>query len=175
MDLNAANVTLNMHSVAAPPHSSCLRSDVQFGDPKSNTTVAHRGESLQLGGEEGPWSRVTCWSHTSSGDVADGDIIHQTCVAQAGKLHWQLGVFPSSEDSLKDLHLRQISAAKRVECFSSACTQTGLLCSFLGYQNFRELMWFAVKIFVTFCSRSFSRRSWPFFVRSVHFMFNTLK
>lgn len=80
MDLNAANVTLNMHSIAAPPHSSCLRSDVQFGDPKSNTTVAHRGESLQLGGEKGPWSRVRCWSHRSSGDVADGDIIHQNCV-----------------------------------------------------------------------------------------------
>lgn len=39
MDLNAANVTLNMHNLAVPPHSSCLRADVPLGDPKSYKTV----------------------------------------------------------------------------------------------------------------------------------------
>lgn len=42
-DLNAVNVTLNMHNIAVPPHSSCLCSDVQLGggDPKFNKTVNH--------------------------------------------------------------------------------------------------------------------------------------
>lgn len=43
MDLNAANVTLNMHNLAVPPHSSCLRADVPLGDPKSYKTVELRG------------------------------------------------------------------------------------------------------------------------------------
>lgn len=38
MDLNAANVTLNMHNLGLSPHSSCLHADVQQ-DPKSYKTV----------------------------------------------------------------------------------------------------------------------------------------